>query len=106
MARLRRAALQALGAGTLAMTAACSAEAPTPVYGGPPVDASADQAAPHYGGPPPQDAMADDAQQAVALYGGPPPEQDAAPDAPQIVPLYGAAPVHEPLNRSIDSGSK
>ena len=72
--RLGRAALYALGASTLTLASACSAQA---MYGGPvalPEDAAVDSAdsggyAPHYGLPPLRDAAPD--VTVVAAYGAP-----------------------------------
>ena len=75
--RLGRAALSALGAGTIALASSCSSSNVKPPYGGPPpFDASTDVS-------PIVDAGADAPpvdRGIVALYGGPPP-LDATVDA-------------------------
>jgi hypothetical protein len=85
--RRSRAALYALGTGTIAIAAACGGtepvSTPVPHYGAAAVDASTDgpQSQPAYGGPPLVDAA----------YGGPP--VDAAPDAPLVDAAYGGPPL-------------
>jgi hypothetical protein len=79
MVRLRRAALYALGVGTLTMSTACSKTTSSVDAGG---DTDAGQSS---AGPAPQDA-AMDSLQVVALYGMPPLPEDAAVDAAQPSP--------------------
>ena len=97
--RLGRAALYALGAGSMSVAAACSNTVDVPLYGGPPVDsgpedAGADRVAtPAYGAPAdaaPFDTGAD--QQPMPHYGGPP--IDSGTDAPQTIDAaYGGPPI-------------
>jgi hypothetical protein len=101
-ARLTRAALFALGTGTLALAPACSSSSSTPAYGVPPVeydgssgggrvttDAGPVDAGPVDAGPLDASTTGSDAPVAEPAYGGPP--LDASEDHVTVSPLYGVA---------------